>query len=904
MDREQVHSGPGASYPASAGVGAPLFHAAWLFAFGIAVAHFIWLRPSYLLIALAPIAILCGIAAVREQRIVWLPLGVMWCMLGAWCAEMQPQPAPDAGLSTLSDGLVRTIEGTVTDSTPVRTELEQNVEGPSAAQPTQQLDVLVSSVEVVTDSDDVQRPARGGLRITVRWAQGELQPREFGCGERIRADVRMLMPQNYRDPGAWSRSAYLLDRGITSVANVSADRIQLLGSAARMTLRCRFARWQHTASARLLGLVQITKSLPPQLRVSPDDAIMLAAIVTGDRTYLSHSLRAGFERTGSFHMLVVSGLHLGIVSACILWICKRLRMPHSVATIITILASFGYAFFTGFATPVQRSLWMVTLYLLARLVYREGNVLNTIGFASLCLLAASPRALFEPSLQMTVLAVVSIGGIALPLLENTVNPYLRASRGLSLIALDVKLPPKQAQFRVMLRMFAAALSRALGRRIGWSLFPWIARTFLRCIEAVVVSCVIEIAMALPMAMYFHRITVFALPVNMLILPLLLLLMPCALITLATSLLLPVLASIPAALTAFLLHFAVGVVHMFGSLSHADFRIPEPLPVTIGAFCLLLGLAVALAQSACSTHKSWQRHLAWAFLVLASTAVVMPRPVQHPHNALLVEAIDVGQGDSILVITPDGKTMLIDGGGFGGGPRQSAQDFDIGEEVVSPVLWERGIRHLDVVALSHAHSDHMGGLPAVLQNFSPDELWVGNNPPVAAYASLLEKARALHVTIRRLQAGDSTSLGNANIRVLAPQPEYQPQTEPNNNDSLVLHVEYKATSVLLEGDAEAPIEQDMLHEQALESTLLKIGHHGSVSSTRPEFLARVAPKWAAISCGLHNRFGHPRPEVLQELQDAHVHTLSTDINGASCFLLDGKDVTFEAFCGMRRTSAPH
>ena len=132
------------------------------------------------------------------------------------------------------------------------------------------------------------------------------------------------------------------------------------------------------------------------------------------------------------------------------------------------------------------------------------------------------------------------------------------------------------------------------------------------------------------------------------------------------------------------------------------------------------------------------------------------------------------------------------------------------------------------------------------------------------------------------------LGSAQIHVLAPLANYQPGAEPSNNDSQVLHVSYKATSVLLEGDAEAPIEQGMLAEQGLESTLLKVGHHGSVTSTRPDFLARVAPQWAVISCGLHNRYGHPREEVLAELQAAHVRTLSTDINGASCFELDGSE----------------
>ncbi len=284
------------------------------------------------------------------------------------------------------------------------------------------------------------------------------------------------------------------------------------------------------------------------------------------------------------------------------------------------------------------------------------------------------------------------------------------------------------------------------------------------------------------------------------------------------------------------------------------------------------------------------------MVLAAAAAIAPRPIDHPRDALFFQAIDVGQGDSLLVITPDGKTLLIDGGGFGGGPHQATQDFDIGEEVVSPVLWSRGIRHLDAVALTHAHSDHMGGLPAVLRNFHPDELWVGNNPRFGAYNDLLNQAAALYVRFRSFHAGDAFAFGDTQIAVLAPFLGYQPGPEPANNDSLVLHVNYGTTSILLEGDAEAPVEDAMLREPGLESTLLKVGHHGSLTSTRPEFLARVAPQWAVISCGLHNRYGHPRPEVLHELQSANVRTYSTDINGAACFALDGRRIAPDATCG--------
>jgi competence protein ComEC len=909
MQTDPPNSVAGIAGSASAGLGAvPLFHAAWLFAAGIAAAHWLWMPPSLVLLALAAVAVLCGVAAFGAQRIVWFPLAVLWLVLGAWCAEMEPQPAPAPALAALSDGLMRTVEGVVVDAGPVKGELEENLDhneqGVPAAElrPSQRVDLRVENMEVVTDADDAQAPVAGGIRLAVRFPPNQAvnaAPPPFQCGERIRVVARPLLPETYHDPGAWSRQEFLLDQGITATATLPVEHVERLGLAKGLFLACRIAALQHTSSARLLALPAAMRKLPAPLRLSQDDAIMLAAMVTGDRTYLTHPLRIGFERTGSFHMLVVSGFHLAIVAGCLFWMARRLRLPRVPATLLTIAASFGYALFTGFATPVQRSLWMVALYLLARLVYRERSPLNTIGFAALCLLAVSPRSLFESSLQMTLLAVVSIGGVALPLLQGTIHPYLAATRDLRLTAIDGKLAPRLAQFRGVLRLFAAAVEAAwsgpFAARIAWRIFPGTVRWFLRIAELLAVSCIVELAMTLPMALYFHRITVFALPVNVFILPLLAVLMPAALATLLALAVWPAVAVVPGAVVAVFLHFGAGLVRLFGSLPYGDFRIPAPLLGQSAAFCVLLAAAIVLAR-----RGRWARRAAWAALVMAAMAAVLPRPVQHPRNALLVEAIDVGQGDSLLLITPQGKTLLVDGGGFGGGPRQAPQDFDIGEQVVSEALWSRGIRRLDAVALSHAHSDHMGGLPSVLRNFHPAELWVGNNPHVAAYDALLNEAAELHVRVKTLSAGDSFSMGETQVSVLAPFANYQPGAEPGNNDSLVMRVAFGATSVLLEGDAEAPVEEAMLAEPGLSSTLLKVGHHGSVTSTRPQFLARVAPQCAVISCGLHNRYGHPRMEVLQELEAARVRTFSTDINGAACFRLDGKTTAPDASCGWRQS----
>ena len=895
----------------------PLFHAAWLFAVGIAAAHWLYLRPSMVLAALALMATLCGISALRTQRIMWLPLAALWCLLGAWCGLMEPQPAPAAEVASLSDGLMRTLEGTVVDVAPVRNESEQNVTDDHAddaeleAEPTQRIDVQVSSLEEATDAADRQLRVAGKVRLTVRWPAGtttEAAARAFHCGDQIHADVRLLPPAVYHDPGVWSRAEYLLDQGITSTASVNIDRIApdriaAAGNASGSVSQfgCRLGAMQHIMTTRLMGLPAAMRGWPAPLRISQEDAVMLAAMVAGDRTFLTHSLRVGFERTGSFHMLVVSGFHLAIVAGFIFWIARRLRLPRVPATVVTIAASFAYALFTGFATPVQRSLWMVTLYLVGRLFYRDRSALNTIGFASLCLLSVSPRSLFDSGLQMTLLAVVSIAGVAMPLLEGTVHPYLKATRDLRLVAIDVKLTPRVAQFRTLMRMAAERIQAFTSKRVAWDAFPWLVRFVLRVVELVTVSCVVELAMTLPMAIYFHRITIFALPVNLFILPLLTVLMPLALLTLVALVVWPSIAALPAAAVAVVLHAGVAMVRLFGSLEYGDFRIASPLRWQCAAFYAMLSAAILFAHWSVRHGSRWLRRSAWACLLLGGVAAIAPRSIDHPRNALLAEAIDVGQGDSMLIITPDGKTLLVDGGGFGGGPRQAAQDYDFGEEVVSPVLWDLGIRHLDAVALSHAHSDHMGGLPTVLRNFMPDELWVGDNPRGDAYDALIDEAAALNIRVRDLRAADAFNFGNASVNVLAPTRDHKPGTDPANNDSLVLHVSYGGTSVLLEGDAEADVERAMLGGQGLESTLLKVGHHGSTTSTTPEFLARVAPQWAVISCGLRNRYGHPRQEILDELQVAKVRTLRTDTHGLTCFALDGKVVTAMPECGS--TSQP-
>ena len=207
------------------------------------------------------------------------------------------------------------------------------------------------------------------------------------------------------------------------------------------------------------------------------------------------------------------------------------------------------------------------------------------------------------------------------------------------------------------------------------------------------------------------------------------------------------------------------------------------------------------------------------------------------------------------------------------------------------LWSRQFRRLDIVALTHAHSDHMGGMAAILRNFRPRELWVAIDPDSAPYRALLDEAATLDIRVRHLRAGDRIPWNGVDISVLAPAPAYANSGPPINNDSLVLRMQFGQASALLEGDAEAPSEHAMVAASLINpaarlgpDTLLKVGHHGSRTSTTPEFLTLAAPQDAVISVGAHNTFGHPRPEIVQRLADAHTRLFRTDEFGLATFLL--------------------
>ncbi len=855
----------------------PMIAAASAFATGILAARYIF-HPVYIWLAAA--LLLSAAAFYLRVRIAYVAyataLAAMLCVGGFVSEARESVSKPPNVLAQFADRTPVIVTGTVMRDGVLRA-------GPFGS-PDESVDVAVESVETAEGVVAVH----GGARLSIYAPQkresdenleedsNDATPlRIYKYGEQLRLTAKLHPPLNYRNPGSFDYIGYLDGIGVQVLGSAKADSVTLLDTAGGAA----WQRWRWAVRRRVLAQIH---AIWPK-----DEAALFDAMLLGERAFLSQQTQTEFQRTGTFHILVVSGMNVGIFAVALYWLLRRVRAGVELATVLTILMATSYALLTDLGAPILRSLLMLAVYQTARVFYRERAALNAVGVAALGLLLWEPRQLFEASFQLTFLSVAAISGICVPLFERTTEPRRRALRRLHIVGYDQSLAPKLAQWRIDLRMFDERLQRILGTgRIGKfvsrKLVVGIPSAALALAELIVVSATMQVVLALPMVWYFHRLPFRGLLANVAVVPLTGVLMPACVVAVSVSFASLWIAKAPALIASYALAGITGTVHTLGTSSPYDHRIAQPSL----AICVACGLAIVLMMWAARRHRALA--LAGVATLLATTVwIALPRAAEAHASVMEVTAIDVGQGESLLIVAPDGKRLLLDSGGQLGFSRS---EFDIGEQVTSSYLWNRGIDRLDAVAISHPHSDHMQGMAAIIANFRPKELWISEGADTPSTRALLETCARFGVRVTRRSTGNTWDFGGTRFEVLEAETRDEVNPRVLDDSSIVLRASFGKTSILLPGDAHKKIESQISGRE-IRADVLKVGHHGSATSTSAAFLDAVHPRFALISVGRGNSFGHPRADVLARLAEHHVQTFRTDLFGPVTLFLDGEKVTW-------------
>ncbi len=559
-------------------------------------------------------------------------------------------------------------------------------------------------------------------------------------------------------------------------------------------------------------------------------------------------MRDTFSRAGVSHLLAFSGLNLALIGGLVYYLLRFL-LSLSERILLTCNVRFwsyagafipvvGYALLAGLSPSVARALLMVSLVFTALLLRQYSDLLNNLALAALVLLLFSPEALFKPSFQLSFLSVWAIAYL-LPRLWR---------------------PPgdRDQEGRPWIRQ---------GARYLWATF---------C-----VSLVTQLATLPAVSWWFYQVSFSGLLSNLILVPLTgVLAVPLGLLALLFHPLVPGGAAILFQGTTVLLEWTWGLTRFFASLPGAWISLsrpgwPEIILYFISLFILFNWRRVRRAPLALGLTLT---ALAGFFFFPQIQTALGLRP-------LAITFLDVGHGSAAVVEFPDGRNVLIDGGGS---PNPA---FDLGERVVAPFLRQRKITRLAAVVLTHPHPDHLNGLPFILEKFKVDEIWQnGDRADSESFGRLEVLVQEKMIPVRRPCAGWSRALGEARVSCLHPvcrdRQEDGPLTwQSQNNRSLVFAIVYGDQALLLPADIEGEVERELIDRGArLRSQILQVPHHGSRTSSRPDFIEAVAPRWAVFSARASQRFPVPHPQVLERYRERGISILRTDQEGSVRFSL--------------------
>ena len=775
---------------------------------------------------------------------------------------------------------------------------------------------------------DEEREASGRVLLFApvldRETKAEYELLELRYGARVRVMTALNRLEKFRNPGVSPLTEYLERRGLDATATVKSPLLVERLDDERVFLPL---AWLYEWRQRLLALIDEKFSLSA--------SGVLKAALLGNRYQLSRGTAERFREGGTFHVLVISGLHVSFIGGIILFLMRRLTKRRVWQFVVSVALLWAYTLAVGAEVSVVRAALMFTVVALAPVVHRRARSLNALGGATLLLLIWRPNDLFDPSFQLTFLSVLAIIVISWPLIEKLreVGEW-RPTR-------ETPYPPR-----------CPRAIRLLGETLFWSERDWrreinrsnysyrlfkiglaarleklhVQRVLRYAISAIVISASVQVMLLPLLVLYFHRLSLASLVLNIVVGALMAGLSLVALAALLLSQLSGWLAAPLFKLAEALNWLMIHSVDPFASAGLASVRLPEytgwPAVIYVLYYAPLGLLAIALARwnPVARTLNIAKEKSRWALLTGPRAASVMlallfvlivthPFSAGRPDGRLRIDFLDVGQGDAALVTMPDGTTLLLDAGGrprFDDARRSASagevgEVFErdtrsIGEAVVSEYLWWRGLDRVDYLLATHADADHIDGLNDVARNFDVRAAIVARaparDPEFAQFAATMQQ---YDVPVRLVGRGDTLRFGAVEAEVLWPPRSENPDAPSGNDDSVVLRLRFGHRVFILTGDIEKGAEAALMGVQDnLRCDVVKVAHHGSKTSSTDAFVKATQPSLAVISVGLTSIFGHPHKEVLERLKASGAEILTTGQRGAISISTDGQDLKVETF----------
>ncbi|MBM2845279.1 MAG: comEC [Bacteroidetes bacterium] len=574
--------------------------------------------------------------------------------------------------------------------------------------------------------------------------------------------------------------------------------------------------------------------------VGGEEGEFLKGLLIGERGGISPSTRRAFTNAGVAHVLAVSGSNVAVVAGILFVLIGFFPFPRWGRFVVTGLGVLFYMVLTGSQPPVVRATIMALVILAAGAFQEKRNPFNALGFAACIILLVDARQLFDVGFQLSFAAVLFI--LAL---------YPKVNSWISCIRSDT----------LSMRGLISIL------RVGG------------------VSAVATLGTFPLTALYFGKVSIIGVVANVLVLPMVAASVALGCAGLLAGLVSSWLAGVYGSVNHLLLSLTLTATNIAGNLPLAYVDSVRFTAIHAVPFYMLLLLIISLRKSLAF------RVLTMSLLVSMNVMIFTPDSPAYAaqRGVLRVSVIDVGQGDAILVEFPDNKTMLVDAG-------PKSLSFDAGDRIVAPFLRRRAITTIDLLLVSHPHSDHLGGVPALLEQFDVKRV-VDNGQAIntSLYARYLTDVRNERCRFESAQAGMVfQQFEGVRMYILAPTNtgmDSMPLANLNNT-SVACKLQYGSVSFLLPGDAEEEAEKDMagVYGDFLRADVLKAGHHGSSTSSTTQFLEVVRPGHVVISVGRRNKFGHPAPSVVERFAALNTHILRTDDQGAVIFQTDGLTLT--------------